>query len=572
MLASAAMDETAEGDAGDGSYYEFAGDPGELVTAAFGPPATHAAAHFFNARDADIAWGDAGGWGAAAGATSSVHFRAGALPTPRALLFDVAGGFGRAGRHGGLGVTDDPDAVNSSLPAWDGGVATFAAQRIGDTAYSRHLAALGAPGYEPPARSDFALDASASWADYARTYFHPRSLVAAPLDPAGLSATGAAEMWSAASYSDWADDAFDALRRLAEECGRMQGIQVLCTAGGWGGLAAGFAERAADEIGRNDIVALPIDCAPLAEVGGRTVHDLTAAQPFRAVEVIKTAQMLYEPCSLVLPVTLPRALAPRSWSRHASKLDLSLPYHTGFLVASALDTIGLPWRTPGRGLREAIDGVRAMPGARIAGLASAWPLPLYDTGDFAGIRRGLSELMGVQYDASGRAAPSSSPSTMLDLLRGQPGASAAAFLFLPGSSSPPAVHPDVSHRLVLRGLPASHAAASADLLQGAWGVPPLSTDIFSAPDPATQPDSAPDIFSPSISDRGWASGSPRTEHAASFPHATRIYSSASIGAWMRGEAAAAGRERRAAKEADGAWEEVREAWDAVAGVYEDMEA
>lgn len=568
----------------DSGYYasQAPGAPGEVLTVSFGPFANFAAAHFWNAREADVDWASVGGGGAAgdkeAGPDASgVHFRPGLTATreptytPRALIFDLRDGFGRAGRHGGLYIDDaGPEAALQ----WDGGVDRIAQPGFAESAYSKHLEQLGTHGYEAPNPASFNLEGTVrTWSDYARTFFHPRSLAALPseLDPGVMPVSLAADIWNAPAHADWCDEALDALRRLAEECGRMQGIQILATTDGWGGLAAGLAERTTDEIGKTDILGFGIDSPPVIELGGRAVHDPKPAEPLRAVERLKAQRLLADSTSLLFPIRMPRSAAPSGWSRHVPRLAFNLPYHTSYLFSTALDTFGVPWRTMNRSMRETIDGLRVMEGVRVAGLAASWPASLYDAGDESGIIRGIEEMLSIKLDQSARFhIPADRPAGLYDFLAAGSARSAAAHVSLPDKRGEA---PDVSHRMVLAGLPWTHHSVAKEQLQGTWGVSPLATSIDVFSKPVSQLDSSPAFFGGDLDSRGFISG--RAGPPETFPQLVRAYVSPTIGHHLRGmlrEAADARRIERVERVVDENWDEAKERWEELIGVYADLES
>lgn len=587
-------DESVQG-ADDAFYYasQATGAPGELLTLSFGPMANFVATHYWNAREADIDWDNGaattngpGVVGSGASADSSgVYFRQGLTAaheptyTPRALMFDLADGFGRVGRHGRLYIDElDPQAALQ----WDGRVDKVAQPGYGDSAYQRHLESLGSEGYVAPSRSTFNLEGTVrTWSDYSRTYFHPRSLVALPsmVDPVSMPVEAAKDIWNSASYMDWADEATDALRRLAEECGKMQGVQLFTTSDGWGGIASGLAEKFDDEIGRTDVVSFTIDSAVLGDSGGKMVHDFAAPLTLYGLQRLKANWLLSEHSSILMPLYVPRGPNHGGWSRNIPGVDYTLPYHTSYLVSTAIDTIGMPWRMPGRSLRDTIAGLRVMEGAKIAGLEACWPLTLNDTAGFRSendaITSGIQDMLSIHRESVERGwLPLERPTGLLDFLSGSSSKSAAAYVSLGNARG---AARDVAHRIAIRGLPRQHTGSVEEILEGAWGVSPLAARIDVSTTPVKQLDSSPDFFGPNMDSRGFISksGGGGRESVESFPQMVRAYSSPTIGTTLRGMLQAAVTERRIERidrVADETWDEAREGWEGLVGVYQDMES
>jgi hypothetical protein len=436
-------------------------------------------------------------------------------------------------------------------------------------------------GYEAPADNTvFNLEGTVrTWSDYARTFFHPRSLAALPtaIDPATMSTTSAFDIWRATEHSEWAEEMMDALRRLVEECGRMQGIQILATDDGWGGFAAGLAERAEDEIGKTNTVVFALNAAPVVELDGRAVSDFTTPRPSRSTERLKSLHMLSDRTSLVLPFSIPSlnntAGGSRAWSAHLSNLNLSLPYHTSYLASTAIDSFSLPFIIPGHGIREAIDTLRVMDGAKIAGLQSAWPLPVYTSTDpKIGVARGLEVLLAIAKDTTGghgnyRAV--SSASGIWDGLNASSARSAASYINLPTARGTPR---DTTHRIIIRGLEREVQGAAREVLEGAWGVGSLAGNVEISSSAITQLDSSPAIFGPDLDKHGRISTS-NSGQPTSFPGFTRSYSSPVIGDRLSALLRQAMEERRVERtdrSADSGWDESREGWEGLVGVYGDL--
>jgi len=170
---------------------------------------------------------------------------------PRALLYDLKGAFGSLRQTNALYELENQNPAASSL--WTSAAAPIihTAAPIPPSDYQRSLDA----GVEPP---PLTTQTVRYWSDYARVYWHPRSLVQVrehEVD-AGMRPF---EKWEVGGELfeglDREVDLLDRdLRPWVEECDQLQGIQVVCGADdAWGGFAGRYVERVRDEFGKKSV-------------------------------------------------------------------------------------------------------------------------------------------------------------------------------------------------------------------------------------------------------------------------------------------------------------------------------
>ncbi|XP_019697425.1 protein misato isoform X2 [Harpegnathos saltator] len=189
----------------------------------------------------------------------------------------------------------------------------------------------------------FSENDTKSWVDYLLPLFHPRSLTVIkeyshnctnrPFD----IFTYGCNLWTTEQFSD---DFSNNIRSYVEECDLMQGFQVLMdSTDGFAGLGASCIQHLHDEYGKS-ILAFPCINFNNAEP---SASDL--------IKVVNTAlcwQNIGEHSSLYSPLSCgqvgwPFAADPRKFDNITYKAELK--YHSSAILATALDTLTLRYRT-----------------------------------------------------------------------------------------------------------------------------------------------------------------------------------------------------------------------------------
>lgn len=183
-----------------------------------------------------------------------IHFRPGLGAdgnetfTPRALIYDLKGGFGSLKKINALYEIEEPGAPQG---LWNAPAIVQRQPAIGQSAYQQSLEEGSVP-------ARLTTESVRYWSDFNRVYFHPKSIM--QLNEYELSSTLMPfENWSAGeelfNSLDKEHDILDRdLRSFAEEADHMQGIQMISGIDdAWGGFAARYIDRIRDEYGKTAV-------------------------------------------------------------------------------------------------------------------------------------------------------------------------------------------------------------------------------------------------------------------------------------------------------------------------------
>ncbi|KMQ87062.1 protein misato [Lasius niger] len=181
-----------------------------------------------------------------------------------------------------------------------------------------------------------------SWIDYVLPLFHPRTVTVIKeylyncTQPFNIFTYGR-DLWTTKQFSD---DFSDRIRLYVEECDLMQGFQVLVdSTDGFAGLGASCIQHLRDDYGKS-ILAFP--CL-----------DFNNAEPSASdlIKIVNTAlcwQHIGENSSLYSPLSCGQVGWPfAADSRKFQNITYSpeLKYHSSAILATALDTVTLRYRT-----------------------------------------------------------------------------------------------------------------------------------------------------------------------------------------------------------------------------------
>jgi hypothetical protein len=302
----------------------------EIITLQLGQLSNYVATHFWNAQESYFTYAD--DERPRAPVDHDVHWRQGLGADgsetflPRTVVYDLKGGFGSLRKTNALyddGAEPQPGAV------WSGPSAVHRQEPLAPSAYQQSLDAGAAPA---------ALTAPAVryWSDFARVYYHPRSLVQlhdyelhSAIMPFERHAAGADLFRALDREHDLADRDW---RPFAEECDSMQGAQVFAGLDdAWGGFAAEYLELLRDEYPKATLW-----------VWGVQEPILGASRAARQLRLANTAQALArlrEQASMVVPLAAPEDALPPGVAA-----DLRSPWHASALFAAAAETASLPSR------------------------------------------------------------------------------------------------------------------------------------------------------------------------------------------------------------------------------------
>ncbi|KAL1914836.1 uncharacterized protein VTP21DRAFT_7928 [Calcarisporiella thermophila] len=309
----------------------------EVITLQFGHSANFIGTHFWNTQDAYFTYDPA------APPPELMHdvlYRTGMSQqgietyTPRALIYDLKGGFGSLSKYNRL---YEDKTTESNL---EGNVVKYEQERHPKNSFLQTLEEEEETGITNEAKN-FNLDKEVKvWSDFNRTTFHPRSLhqlLSHSLDssilpfsafPVGLDAFQEYER-DHASYDD-------SLRHFAEECDQLQGFHVMVsTYDAWGGFATGILESVRDEFSKAGIWVYG-----LGNLSPEPYENLRKSQMEPINEALSMVR-LGELASVYVP--LRRECLDVPWPKLS--FNPKLLYHTTAVLSAAIETASLPFRT-----------------------------------------------------------------------------------------------------------------------------------------------------------------------------------------------------------------------------------
>ncbi|XP_014468077.1 PREDICTED: protein misato isoform X2 [Dinoponera quadriceps] len=297
--------------------------------------------------------------------------------TPRVLIADLKGGIGSMYEQGILYDTE-PTSIESASNnrLWDGGKLEIASTEIPNLE-TPSTEALNEPDEaKHSTSSDDENDMKSSWADYLLPLFHPRSLAVIkeyshncknrPFD----IFTYGCNLWKTEQFSD---DFSDRIRSYVEECDLMQGFHVLAdSTDGFAGLGASCIQHLRDEYGKS-ILTFP--CVDFNNA------DPSASDLIKVVNTALCWRHIGEHSSLYSPLSCgqigwPFAADPRKFDSVTYKPELK--YHSSAILATALDTLTLRYRTkkyPNVSLSDLCADLNKL-GRRAAATSLSLPFPM----------------------------------------------------------------------------------------------------------------------------------------------------------------------------------------------------
>ncbi|KAF2816683.1 protein DML1 [Mytilinidion resinicola] len=316
----------------------------EIVTLQFGQEANYLGTHFWNAQESYFTYPPE----EESPVNHDIHFRPGIAPdgsetfTPRALVYDLKGSFGSLKKVNALYEVEDEGPVGGR-GVWSSPPIIRHAPPIPPSPYQVHLDA----GLPPPPLTAASVR---YWSDYARVYYHPKSLVQLSEFDVGDATHRAWEKWDVGAdlfgTLDREEDLLDRdLRPFIEECDSLQGLQILTSVtDAWGGWTARWTERLRDEFGK-----LGIWVWGLEQGGNEPIN-----REKRLTRLANSARSLYEiseQASVYVPVANTPLKAPSYLSLNANSKWQASAVH-----ALAFESMTLPSRLrAGNGQRGSLN-------------------------------------------------------------------------------------------------------------------------------------------------------------------------------------------------------------------------
>uniref|UniRef100_A0A2K6BL63 Protein misato homolog 1 n=1 Tax=Macaca nemestrina TaxID=9545 RepID=A0A2K6BL63_MACNE len=310
----------------------MAGGAREVLTLQLGHFAGFVGAHWWNQQDAAL--------GRATDAKESpgelcpdVLYRTGRTLhgqdtcTPRLILMDLKGSLSSLKEEGGLYRDKQLDAAI----AWQGKLTTHKG--------SPPLTTATTPKPLIPTEASIRV-----WSDFLRVHLHPRSICMIQKynhdgEAGRLEAFGQGE--SVLKEPKYQEELEDRLHFYVEECDYLQGFQILCDLhDGFSGVGAKAAELLQDEYSGRGIITWGLLPGPYHR--GEAQRNI-----YRLLNTAFGLVHLTAHSSLVCPLSLGGSLGLRPEppvNFPYLHYDATLPFHCSAILATALDTVTVPYR------------------------------------------------------------------------------------------------------------------------------------------------------------------------------------------------------------------------------------
>ncbi|XP_045732549.1 protein misato homolog 1 isoform X2 [Mirounga angustirostris] len=328
----------------------MAGGAREVLTLQLGHFAGFVGAHWWNQQDAALC--------APTDATEppgelcpDVLYRAGRTAhgqetyTPRLILMDLKGSLSSLKQEGGLYGDRQLDAAI----AWQGKLTTHKEELCPPNPYLQDLlSAEGVLSHDGIWRVKPIPNGKESsirvWSDFLRVHLHPRSICMIQKynhdgEAGRLEAFGQGE--SVLKEPRYLEELEDRLHFYMEECDYLQGFQILCDLhNGFSGVGAKATELLQDEYSGRGIITWGLLPGPysLGEPQKNIYRLLNTA--FGLVQMSAHSSLV---CPLSLGGSLGLRPEPPVTFPHL-QYDATLPFHCAAILATALDTVTVPYR------------------------------------------------------------------------------------------------------------------------------------------------------------------------------------------------------------------------------------
>ncbi|CAO3568518.1 unnamed protein product [Mortierella alpina] len=266
--------------------------------------------------------------------------------TPRALIYDLKGGFGSIKKY----KLYDSEPAQSQYHqtqdlSWDPShMETYQEPAYQRSAYQQHLEDEEMGLATEAKEDDVELNATNTWSDFNRVYFHPKSMVTisgyqmnSEFMPFDVFSYGRAAFTDTEKEKDSYDEN---LRLFTEECDQLQGFQVLADVlNGWGGYATSYLEQLREDFPKTTIVTYGLSDDQMRKTSTMKERQIGAVNETLAMTNLSTLSSLY------VPVRAPtaRQRASDGWSKNI-RIDTSNRYHTSAFISAGIDSALLPCR------------------------------------------------------------------------------------------------------------------------------------------------------------------------------------------------------------------------------------
>ncbi|KAI8085008.1 tubulin domain-containing protein [Halteromyces radiatus] len=348
----------------------------EILTLQLGPTASYIGTHFWNTQEAYFNYGDSD---LEPEFEHDVLFRAGISSlgvetyTPRALIYDLKGGFGSLQKYNKL-----YSGVDTGVE-WDQGVNTISSE-IEKHPYQQQLELLE-EGRTTLTDAVPQLDQTVTtWSDFNRVYYHPRALNSIathqaddPLSPFDTYTIGRQAYADNEKEADIFENAF---RNMVEECDQLQGFQLFAGVDdAFGGFTEELLNNIRDEFSKSTILTFGV-------MASDSSGNMRWQQKKSLNRVLSTTR-LSSLSSIYIPLYDPtydciQACGLASYIRPNCK---SL-YHTSAILSAAIETVTTPYRLKKTKSRlDELDGLlNWRRDTKLASIGTSFPLPISEHG------------------------------------------------------------------------------------------------------------------------------------------------------------------------------------------------
>ncbi|XP_042296905.1 protein misato homolog 1 [Sceloporus undulatus] len=309
--------------------------------------------------------------------------------TPRLILMDLKGSLGNLKQEGAL----YQDAEANTPVAWKGNLTTHREDPSPVNPFLKGLSRSednrsSSCGFSPrslPGDGEQRNEASQThhlentvhvWSDFLRTYLHPHSLLTIHQynhegDTSRLEAFGQGE--KLLQDTPYTEELEDRLHFFVEECDYLQGFQVLCDLhSGFSGVGAKVTELLQDEYTGKGVLTWGLTPVLKSAIPQKNFY--------RLMNTVLGIVSLSNHSSLFCPLSLNKSLGLRPEppvTLPYLHYDASLDYHTSAILATALDTLTVPYRLQGSPISMAyLAEALNISGRKVAAAVTAIPFPV----------------------------------------------------------------------------------------------------------------------------------------------------------------------------------------------------
>ncbi|KAG0056256.1 mtDNA inheritance, partitioning of the mitochondrial organelle [Gryganskiella cystojenkinii] len=326
----------------------------EIITLQFGHYSNYVGTHYWNTQEAHFNYQQVGDEEEPAQelVNHDCLYRVGVTPkgvdtyTPRALIFDLKGGFGSIKKYKLYESQQAKEDYSQNYDlSWDPSkMETFREQEYSRSAYQQHLEneELGLATEE--GEDDVELNQIKTWSDYNRVYFHPQSMITlsgyqleSEFMPFDVFSYGRGAFIDTEKEKETYDENF---RLFTEECDQLQGFQVMADVlDGWGGYATSYLEMLREDFPKATVVTYGLSDDQMGRHATMREKQITIANEALAFANLSSLSSLY------VPVRAPTrsTLSPQGWSKNI-RIDPSNRYHTSAFISAGIDSALLPCR------------------------------------------------------------------------------------------------------------------------------------------------------------------------------------------------------------------------------------